>query len=281
MIGHNFIYCRPEKEQEAVDLYMRFRHEGKIAMYYAGGSEIITMCTAGSIKPDAVIDIKNIPALNIMKEIDGRLFFGAACTLDSIRTSRLFPLLGECGGRVADHTNQCRITIGGNICGTIIYREATLPLLLADAELELFGSNGRRTVTIHDVFNGRIRLFPGEFIVSVCVDSAIAKLPYAHIKRTFTDKIAYPAVTIAAILMDNTIRIALSGICSFPFRGLQMEKVLNERRVPLSKRIEHALSLLPETPQTDAEGSGAYRAHLMQLMLTEIITSFESKGHCQ
>jgi len=275
MIANNFIYCRPESEDEAVKIFNRFDAEGKTPVYYGGGSEIITMCTAESISPPAVIDIKNLPSLRRMGENEGVITFGACKTLEEIRMSRLFPLLGETGGRIADHTNQCRITLGGNLCSAIIYRETALPLLIADARLELFGPDGRRYVSVHDVFDGRMRLFSGEFIVSVQADKYITEMPYAHIKRTFSEKIGYPAVTAAAIQADGNIRIAFSGICDYPFRCTKIEHVINNKQISPKTRAEAVTALLPQPPQSDCEGSGAYRLELFKLTVEEIIDVFE------
>lgn len=275
MIGKNFIYCKPESEQEAVDLYTKFSGEGKNVLYYGGGSEIITMCTSSSIAPDAVIDIKRIPSLHVLNEEDGLITIGASCTLEDIRVSSIFALLGETVGRIADHTNQCRITLGGNISGSIIYKESVLPLLLTDANITLFGPTGKRSECIHEVFKKRIQLLNGEFINAVRLESKYAHMPYTHIKRAFSEKIGYPAVTIAAILVDGIIRAAYSGICSYPFRSIEMEQALNNKAFSIEERVKEAVSLLPEPPQTDCEGSAEYRKEIMQIALRQVVSYFE------
>lgn len=278
MIGKNFIYCRPESEQEAAYLYAKFDDEGKKVLYYGGGSEIITMCTAKSIAPDAVIDIKRIPSMKAIKDEDGCITFGAACTLEDIRMSGIFPLLGEAVGRIADHTNQCRITLGGNIAGTIIYKESVMPLLLTDANVTLYGPSGKRDACIHDVYNKRIQLLNGEFIIEVSVKKKYAHMPYTHIKKTFQDKIGYPAVTIMAISADGVMRFAYSGICSYPFRSIEMERALNNKEFPIKERITKAIALLPEPPRTDCEGSADYRLEIMQIALEQIVSYLKDAG---
>lgn len=169
MISFDFVYCRPTTLTEAVETYVQLQHEGKNPVYYAGGSEIITMCRTGSIQPGAVIDIKNIPECMLLSVDDKNLNIGSACTLNQISESKLFPLLRLSCGRIADHTNQCRITLGGNLCGTIIYRETSLPLLLSDAEVTLISPKGERTVPFQSVFNGQMILRLGEMIVQIHV----------------------------------------------------------------------------------------------------------------
>ncbi len=276
MIPFDFSYCRPDSLKEAADAYAQLSVEGKSAVYYGGGSEIITLSRAGSIRPDAVIDIKHIPECGVLT-IDGEaLHIGAACTLNQVKESKLFPLLGLACGRIADHTNQCRITLGGNLCGTILYRETSLPLLLADASLTLYGPEGERTLAFQSVFAGRMQLKPGELIVQVHVPDWALHARHAHIKRTTNEKIDYPLVNVTALWKDNLLRAAFSGICPYPFRSGQIEAVLNDRAVPCRERAERAAGLLPEPPYGDAEGSGEYRSFVLKNTLCALLEDWEN-----
>ncbi len=276
MIPFDFIYCRPDSMKEAADEYNKLQAEGKTAVYYAGGSETITMCRAGSIRPDAVIDIKNIPEC-AMLTIDGQtLHIGAACTLNQIKGSKAFPLLGLACGRIADHTNQCRITLGGNLCGTIIYRETSLPLMLSDADVTLYGPEGLRTAPFQSVFQGRMQLKPGEFVVQVHVPGWALHARCAHIKRTANEKIDYPLINVTAIWKDDLLRAAFTGICSHPFRSQEIEAVLNDRTVPCDMRAEKAAGLLPEPAYGDVEGSGEYRSFVLKNSLRALLEDSEN-----
>ncbi len=276
MIPFDFIYCRPDSLREAADAYAQLSAEGKSAVYYGGGSEIITMSRAGSIRPDAVIDIKNIPDCGVLT-IDGEaLHIGAACTLNQVKESKLFPLLGLACGRIADHTNQCRITLGGNLCGTILYRETSLPLLLSDASLTLCSPQGERTVPFQSVFDGRMQLKPGEFIVTVHVLNWALHARHAHIKKTTNEKIDYPLVNVTTLWKEDVLRTAFSGVCSYPFRSGPIEAVLNNRALPCRERAENAVGLLPEPPYGDAEGSGEYRRFVLQNTLCALLEEWEN-----
>jgi CO/xanthine dehydrogenase FAD-binding subunit len=276
MIPFNFIYYRPDTLGEAVETYTQLAREGKKPVYYAGGSEIISMCRAGAIEPDAVIDIKNIPDCMILAKDEKKLHIGAACTLSQIKESKLSPLLGHAAGRIADHTNQCRITLGGNLCGSIIYRETSLPLLVADADITIFGPAGERTVAFSSVFNGRIHMAPAEMIVKVHISEWAMKAKYFHIKKTACEKIDYPLVSVTAIIKDGRLLVALSGVCSYPFRGRSMEAVLNDRNREICDRAEMAATLLPEPAHSDPEASGEYRAFALRNTFVEILEALEN-----
>lgn len=261
---------------EAAAAWAQLRAEGKNPLYYSGGSEIITMCRTGSIQTGAVIDLKNIPECTLLSSDGQAMHIGSACTLNQIKESKLFPLLGLACGRIADHTNQCRITLGGNLCGTIIYRETSLPLLLSDAELSLCGGEGARTVSFGSVFDGRMHLKPGELIVQVHIPSWALQACHFHIKRTQNEKIDYPLVTAAAVWKDGFLRAAFSGICAHPFRSEEIEAVINDRSMSCATRADKAAALLPEAPHSDVEGGGAYRAFVFKNTLQTLLEDAEN-----
>ena len=275
MIAFDLIYCRPDTLQEAVDIFMQFESEGKTALYYAGGSEIITMCRSGSIHPNAIIDIKCIPECTALTVDRQALHIGSACTLNQISTSNHFPLLRLSCGRIADHTNQCRITLGGNLCGNIIYRETSLPLLLANADTMLFGPEGARTVSFESVFNGQMRLKPGELIVAMHIPTWALSARHFHIKKTTNEKIDYPLVNVTAICKGDQLRVGFSGIGNYPFRNVQIEEVLNDRLKSCQERVESAASLLPTPPHTDVEGSGEYRLFVWKNTVLTLLEEWE------
>lgn len=271
MIPFDFVYCRPNTLTEAYAAFIQLQAEGKNPMYYAGGSEIITMSRAGSIGPGAVIDIKRIPECMLLSVGYESLHIGAACTLNQIKESKLYPLLSLACGRIADHTNQCRITLGGNLCGTIIYRETCLPLLLSDATITLLGNQGLRTVPFQRVFTGRMERAPDELVVQLHVPSWALQASHYHVKRTTNEKIDYPLVSMAAMQVNSQLRLAFSGICSYPFRSLVMEAVINDTSLSCDKRTEKAVRLLPEPAYTDVEGSGEYRMFVFKNILQSLL----------
>lgn len=274
MIPFSFVYCRPDSLEEASAAFAGLQSEGKNPFYYAGGSEIITMCRAGDLAPGAVIDLKAIPDCTSLSADGEGLRIGAACSLNQVKESKLFPLLSLVCGRIADHTNQCRITLGGNLCGSILYRETSLPLLLSDAAVTLLGGHGLRTVPFQRVFQGRMGLTPGELLVSVHIPVWALQAPHAHVKRTAQEKIDYPLVSMAALRQSGRLRLALSGVCSYPFRSARMESVLNDGALSPAQRAGQAARLLPAPPLDDVEGSGPYRVFVLENMLRTLLEEF-------
>ena len=276
MIPFNFDYYRPDTIDEAVSAYLELDSANKEPVYYSGGSEIISMARVNNIHTKAVIDLKAIPECNVLEFRGDRLVIGSSVTLSRLSEENPFPLLSKACGRIADHTMQCRITIGGNLGGTVIYREASLPLLLSDCEVIMTSGGTLRKLPLKEVFGERLRLPRGEFIVQFVIGSEYVSLPFVHIKKTKNEKIDYPLISLAALKKDDRIRLALSGMCPFPFRSPGMEECLNDRNDSWGVRIDKALGRLPAPILNDISGSDGYRRFVLKNTLLNTLKPLEA-----
>lgn len=275
MIPFNFEYNKPDNISEAVKLFDELDLKGKKPIYYGGGTEFISMARANNIYSEAVIDIKGISECIIHELKEGELQIGAAVTLTQIAEANLFPLLGLTVKRIADHTIQDKITLGGNISGTIIYREAVLPLLVSNSNVVIAGTNGIRIVPLMEAFRQRILLNKGEFIIKFIIKENFLNLPFLHVKRTKNDKIDYPLITLAALKCNNSINIAFSGLFQYPFRSISIEKHLNDTSLQAEDRIIEIISSISDSTLSDLNGSAEYRRFVLQIMLSEVIEKLE------
>jgi CO/xanthine dehydrogenase FAD-binding subunit len=275
MIPFDFEYYKPETIEEAVNLYNELNSKGKKPLYYGGGTEIISMARANNIHTEAVIDIKGVTECNIQELRDNKLIIGSSVTITQIAEANIFPLLGLTVQRIADHTIQDKITLGGNICGTIIYKEAMLPLLVSNSDVIIAGANGRKKVLLKDIFDKRIKLNNGEFIVNVIVDAKFISLPYLHVKRTKSGKIDYPLITLGAIKDNNRINIAFSGVCDYPFRSSLIEDYLNDASLSYNERVRKIICNMPVLILSDLAGSSDFRKFILQKMLVEVLEKLE------
>lgn len=276
MIPFEFAYHRPATLKEAMALKQRLDSEKQNALWYAGGTEIISMARVGSIRPRAVIDVKALPEMRALSQAEGLIRLGAAFTLTQVAESGLFPLLSQTVSRIADHTNQCKITLGGNLAGTIHYREAALPLLLADAKAQVAMGQKVETLPLVQLFDGALRLPPAGLLLSAELPARAASWPFVHFKCVRGDKIDYPLFTLAAAKDDaGLLRAGFSGLCAAPFRHAPLEKALNDRSNPPEKRAEAALTRLPSPVLEDGLGSGAYRLFRAKLALEDAISALE------
>ncbi|MBO7747323.1 FAD binding domain-containing protein [Paenibacillus sp. MWE-103] len=278
MIAYDFEYFRPASVGEAVRLYRQAEARGQSPLYYAGGSEIISMARLEQLRTGAVIDIKAIPDCCVMEFRGDRLVIGAAVPLIAVEEHPLFPLLADTTRDVADHTNRNRITVGGNLCGKFYYREVLLPFLLVDGEAVLAGPGGTRTVPVADILNGEPRLAPGELLVQVISDRRYFGLPYVTVKKTKMERIDYPVVRIAALKTGEGIRIAFSGVSDIPFRSARLEAILNDASLPMEDRIDRAIAEWPAPILSDILASGAYRTFVLRNTLRDTMAELERRG---
>ncbi|MFH5184098.1 FAD binding domain-containing protein [Paenibacillus sp. TAB 01] len=279
MISFDFEYYKPSTADEAVRLFRQADADGKGALYYSGGTEIISMARLNQLRTGAVIDIKGIPECNVMELREEQLVLGSALTLTALSERNVFPLLGETVRGLASHTNRNKITLGGNLCGKFIYREALLPFLLADGEAVLTGPSGRRRLPLHQILNGEPRLQRGELLVQVMCGSRYLQMPFVTIKKTKLEKIDYPIVRIAGLRSEGGVRMAFSGVSAVPFRSGRLEEVLNDGSFSLEERIERAIRLWPVPILNDTLSSSAYRTFVLRNTLADAMTMLERRGN--
>ena len=278
MIAFDFEYYRPEGLEEAVELFNSLRSSGKKAIYYGGGTEIISMSMVHNVCMDAVIDIKGIPECNVCETRDGELVIGSSLTLSKVAELNPFPLLSRTIKRIADHTIQEKITMGGNLAGTIIYRESALPLMVSNSKIIVADRNGQRKMPIEYIYDREKGLKPCELIVQIVVEERFLDLPYIHVKRTKNEKIDYPLITISGLRDGERINLGFSGVCKYPFRSYKMEDILNDRSIPIDRRISKAIPNIPGRILEDLNGSIEYRIFMLHTMLKEILDKFEEMG---
>lgn len=280
MIPFDFEYYKPNSIEEAIELFNLLESNGKKPIYYGGGTEFISMARMHNIYTEAVIDIKGIPECNVHELKDGKLIIGSAITLTQIAEKNYFPLLSLTVKRIADHTIQDKITLGGNLLGTIIYKEAILPLLLCNSEIVIQGNVCRKTLKIMDLFHKEFNLEEDEIIVQVIIDERFLSLPYSHVKRTKNEKIDYPLITMAALKDSNKISAAFSGLCEYPFRSLEIEEILNDNSISRDEKIKKTIENIPDKILYDISGSSEYRKFMLHNMLSELFDEFEGVNQC-
>ncbi len=277
MLAYDFDYYLPDTCQEAVQIFDTVSKQGLHPFYYGGGTEIISMSRVFNLKPDAVIDIKKIPECQGIGTDGTKLIFGSAVTLSAITEADIFPLLSLTAGRIADHTVRNRLTLGGNLCGSIIYRETLLPLLLADAVLEIASPVGTKTASAAQALSNGKRLQSGELIVRVTVDENAAALPCYHIKKNKSEKIGYPLVTVCALLKDKSLALAASGLCAYPFRFPAIQTDMSCSAADIAAQL---VNQIPAPVPDDLEGSAAYRLFAFKKTAEKIIINAKSqRGH--
>ena len=275
MIPIDFEYYRPDSLQNAIQLYHDLTTNQKETFYYGGGTEIISRSRLNEITPQALIDIKGIPECNIYEKDKGNIIIGSTVSLTKVVDMPLFPLLSNVVRSIAFRTARNKITIGGNLSGSTIYREALLPFLLSDSQVVIAGVSGTRKVGIKEITQHGTNLGKDEFIVQLITNEKYTQFPFINHKTTKQSKVNYPIVSIASIKVDSEIRVAFSGVCSFPFRLESIEDILNDSTNSISKRIQSAVDKLPAPILNDMQASKEYREFVLKQSLFRLFNNVE------
>ena len=277
MISQDFEYYRPKTYLEAIEVFLSKLEEGKNPLYYSGGTETVTYARTNIIKTGAVIDLKAIEETNVFSEDGDKIIYGSSLSLNDIIEKTSFKLMSDVSRAIADHTVRNRITLGGNICGRLFYRESILPIMVSDGVFVIANSEGIRRENIMDVFNKRITLRSGEILLQIEIDRKNIDYPYMQIRKEKSGQIDYPLFHIVALKVDDYVQYSFSGICSFPFRSLELEKVLNDRAIVDKERVSLAINLLPSNIIEDINASLDFRKHLLENSLLDIIKKMEGE----
>lgn len=277
LLSSNIEYYKPMTIKEALELFYFLKANNRRPIYYAGGTEILTLGRLNLVETDALIDIKELKECQMFEFNQDYLVSGTVITLTDIEEKNLFPLLSKTSMEIADHTARNKITLGGNLCGQIFYREAVLPFLLCDSQVIVAGFKGTEAFPINQIFNQNFQLEDGQLIIQLLTDKKYINLPFLSIKKRQQWDTGYPLLTIASIKIDNQIRFAISGLCPFPFRSKQMEAELNNSSVNVVERIQKALQFIPGEVLDDVEGSKEYRLFVLRNLLEEMISEMEGR----
>jgi CO/xanthine dehydrogenase FAD-binding subunit len=192
-------------------------------------------------------------------------------TLNEIIEVNLFALLSAACRRVADHTVRNRLTLGGNICGRLPYREAVLPFLVSEAEVEIVGSAGSRWESLGALFDKRLRLRPGELLLRVRMERDEVRRPAFHGRRQRGTRVDYPLVTCCLLIDDRKIRLAVGGACGYPVRDTEAEMLLNEPELDRQQRVERVVAHYAPRIRGDFRASGEYRSFLLARILAQAV----------
>ncbi|MFW6293710.1 MAG: FAD binding domain-containing protein, partial [Spirochaetota bacterium] len=216
MIANPIEFLQPDTIDEALAAWQEAKNAGRRVRYFGGGTELVTGARERSGEFDTLIDLKRIPELSEFDPSARR--FGAATRLSRLTDESGLPLVAKAAAGVADRTVRNSITLGGNLCSRLPYREAMLPLLLFDAAITLAGPESRRTLTAGELCGKRLELRPGEFVVSVELPETAASEGFYR-RRTREPRVDYPLVTLCMARVEGELRFAVGGTFGYPVRS--------------------------------------------------------------
>lgn len=265
MIRFDFDYYKTHKLMEAYSLMSALTKDNQKAVYYSGGTELLTSFRKGTINSNAVIDLKSIDGITCIECSGNEVTIGACVCLNDVIKELDCHYINDVLIKIADHTVRNAITIGGNICGRLPYKEAILPLLAVNAIAVIYTCDGLKEVYLSEIFDKRLKMNKGDILYQFkfntdCLHSYFTK---RVTESTATD---YPILHLFASIHKEKLFIGLSGFSSFP---IYHNFELND--VSVQKIYDY---FLPSS-KGDSRSSKSYRNNILLTILKNMNTELE------
>lgn len=273
----SFALHEPLSLSDAIALGARFGEEGR---FIAGGTDLVIQMNRKRLAPREVISLSRLPDLSSIELSASGYSIGA---LTSHKTIERFPafrsriaMLGAASQVVGGHQVRNIATIGGNVANASPAADAVVPLLALDAELDLAGRGGRRSLPLSQFLVG-----PGKTdraFDEVLTHIRFRELPpnsgTAFLKAGRRKAMEISIVCVAARLsLDADARIsgaaiALGAVGATALRCAQAEALLVGKLARPELFVESARCAANEcTPISDVRASAHYRG----IMVTALV----------
>ncbi len=268
----SFDYAAPRTLGEAVALLEKHRDDAKLL---AGGQSLIPLLNMRLARPALLVDLNRVEGLDHIRESNGEISIGAMTRKRSVERSDLVrtrqPLLHAATLLVAHPPIRNRGTVGGSLAHADPAAEYPAVAITLDAELDLLGPSGTRTVQARDFFVTYLTtcLDNAEVIREVRFPALPRRTGWAilEIARRQGD-FAMVGVAVTLTVGDDgrctDARIVPFGVGPVPVRITEAEAVLTGERREEHVFSEAAAKVMAslEEPPSDLHASSEYRRHL-------------------
>jgi len=150
-----FEYHAPTTVADAVTLLSELGDDAKVL---AGGQSLVPMLNMRLTRFDALVDIGRVEELRTIERTNGTVTLGAMvaqCEVERDATVAAgVPLLTKATPLIGHFQIRSRGTVGGSIAHADPAAEYPAVALTLDAELEVAGPNGRRSIAAAEFFLG-------------------------------------------------------------------------------------------------------------------------------
>lgn len=161
-------YAAPSTVDEAVKL---LAGASGLAKVLSGGTDLLVQMRAGRLKPELIVDTKQIPGLIDIREEGGGFVVGAATPGAVVEAhpgmNKAWPGVVEALDLIGSTQIQGRCSLAGNLCNASPAADSVPALFAAGAIAVVVGSKGRREVPVEQIpaGPGRTNLAKDEFIL--------------------------------------------------------------------------------------------------------------------
>ncbi len=266
MIAQKIEYYKPESWKEAFECMQDLKSQNMQTVYYSGGTEIVTNLRKGAMKADALIDLKGIEEMGAIKVEGETICIGANVPLNAIIEHESTAFMKPVLDKIADHTVRNTLTIGGNICGRLPYREAVLPFIALNAIVRIVDGDGIQELPIREVFDKRLKLPADAFMYQIVIPASTDGIDMWNRRETEGTDVDYPIIHTVFYEGPNAYFVGLSGFASFP-----IYHVADKTEKSLEDFLDAFKSQNEKLAKEDDRATKAYRTHLLDVHIKSIL----------
>jgi CO/xanthine dehydrogenase FAD-binding subunit len=256
------------------------KDKGPGGRFLAGGTDLLIAVKEKGYTPAYVVDLKRIPGLSgIREESDGSVAIGALTTMREVETSPIvlkkYPFLAQSAAEVGSIQIRNRATIGGNMANATPSADVAPALLVLDAQVEIAGLSGERTIELEKLFRGpgQTVMSPEDILTTIIIPPVSPALVGEYIKfspREMMD-LAYIAVAVALVLNGGQkrcekARISLGAVSPTPMRARRAEALLENQLLTEELAEKAGAAAAAESkPISDVRSSADYRREMVRV----------------
>ena len=267
------------------DALALLRDEPGVWRPFAGGTDLMVLLEAGRLEHRRFFNIRHLPELRGVGEVDGEVRVGALTTYTDVRRSellsRLFPMLGQAARETGGIAIQNRGTVGGNIANASPAADTPPALLAYGADVELISVDGARRVPYAEFHTGykQTVMRPDELISAVLLPKPREGARHFYRKvgtrrAQAISKVCFAAVAEVEGEFLTEVRVALGSVAPVVLRCRRTEELLRGRQLD-GETLGDALEEIGRevTPIDDVRSTARYRTRVAQNLLGEFLSS--------
>jgi aerobic carbon-monoxide dehydrogenase medium subunit len=280
MYPASFQYHTPESLEEAVRLLGQHGDDAKLL---AGGHSLIPLLKLRFAQPGHLIDLRKVPAISGIAEVEGAIVIGAMTTHRTVASSDLVkqktPIVSDAASQIGDPQVRTRGTIGGSLAHADPNADLPAVMLATMAEMTAVGPKGRRTIKAQDFFLGIMTsaLAPDEVLIEIRIPipdgrAGGAYEKYPHPASRFAMVGAAAIVTLGPSNVIQKACVALTGVSTMAYRATAVEQALAGRSADAAN-IEAAAKHAAKGVElrADAQGSEEYKGNLARVYVARAL----------
>ena len=218
-------YQTPSTSKEAAVLMDSERGQ---AFVLAGGTDLMVRMKGRFVRPDLLVDIKHISAMQSIRKLATGFRIGAAVSAaemgENTSLKKTWPGVVESANLIGSDQIQNRCTIVGNLCNASPAADAVPALIAAGAKVNVVGAQRRRTVAVERIITGpgTTSLRKGEVVEAITLPKRPPRSGDAYLRfmpRSEMDIAVVGAgvsLTLDKNLFIKSARVALGAVAPTP-----------------------------------------------------------------